>query len=49
MFLHSTSWEVTFFEAAEWPVPPLPLSQADSLNIEAIVWSITPLMDQELR
>lgn len=27
----------------------LPLCQFDSLNIEAIVWGNTPLMDQELR
>lgn len=51
MFPHLATWEVreSFTEAAEWLAPPLPLSQFDSLNIEAIVWSITSLMDQELR
>lgn len=47
MFLHFKTWEVTeyFIEAAERP--HLLLSQSDSLNFEAIVWSI--LMNQELR
>lgn len=37
---NSGGYRIFYMEAAEWP--PLLLSRSDSVNIEAIVWSITP-------